>query len=90
MTQDTLTNIQKEVTKISTGLFNLGEDVKEVKADVKKNRENMDTVLSNQDWMIGALTRLDQERLAIIHTLEEYGDRIKNLEAEIMEIKRGR
>jgi uncharacterized protein YjgD (DUF1641 family) len=83
MNQDKLDKINRTLERVATGVAILQEDSKEIKSDVKYNRENIETLLSNQDWMIGQLTKLDQERLATIQTLREHTKRIERLEVKL-------
>jgi len=65
MSQDQLTKIAEILDRVAAVVVNTQEDVKEVKTDVKYGKENIAVLLTNQDWMIGVLTRIDQERLNV-------------------------
>lgn len=80
MSQEQLKKINNTLTKVAAGVVTLQQDMKAVKVDVRRNRKNIETLLTNQDWMIGTLTRLDQERLSIIQTLRDYDERLERLE----------
>ena len=83
MSEQQLKNISDTLDKVATGVVNLQQDVKELKDEQKKTNSQLENLEKNQDWMIGTLSRLDEERLATIQTLRDFADRIERLETKL-------
>ncbi len=82
--------IAQTLDRVVTVVVNTQEDMKEMKIDVKQSRENIDVLVTNQDWMIGVLTRIDQERIMGSRSIQEMKSTIDKLEKRVQKLELAR
>jgi archaellum component FlaC len=79
--------VEGRLNTVEVAVVSLQEDMKGVKETLRAHDEKFDMLLTNQDWMIGVLTRLDQERIMTVRVTDEMRKDLNDLKQRVARLE---
>lgn len=79
--------LQSTLDRVLAVTVDTNERIKIMEEKVADHDEKFDTVIGNQDWMIGTLTRLDQERMMTIKMTDDLRKNMDDLKKRVTKLE---